>query len=205
MLRSPVPVPLLFLFAIAVHIGRSLPYAKDDSLSSMIVNPAKALPNEMTFSPEEIPGLASFVPNDTIDWTKFGCANDSSIWTIIGATALLFFSLLGALLVESDENPGLNYGYAALLLFGYVGIFALFGVVDGIFALFGVVIRQSIWSTIGGCVILAFGLFSVIFWRRKGLMAPNSEALIFIHFLFGYVALLFVGIASYHGAACFNG
>uniref|UniRef100_A0A914HJ86 Uncharacterized protein n=1 Tax=Globodera rostochiensis TaxID=31243 RepID=A0A914HJ86_GLORO len=203
MLRSPVP--LLVLFAIVVHIGRSLPYAKDGSLSSMTVNPPKALPNETTFSPEEIPGPTNFVPNDIFAWTKCGCANDSSIWTIIGATAFLFFSLLGALCVESNEKPGLNYGYAALMLFGYVGIFALIGVVDGIFALFGVVIRQSIWSTIGGFVILAFIIaLSVIFWRRKELLLPNA-AIAFLHILSGYVALLFVGIASYHGAACFNG
>uniref|UniRef100_A0A183BXV5 DUF4401 domain-containing protein n=1 Tax=Globodera pallida TaxID=36090 RepID=A0A183BXV5_GLOPA len=183
MLRSPVP--LLFLISIVV------------------VNPAEALPNETTFFPEVQmqqvpPGLPSFVPNDTVAWTKFGCVNGSSVWAIIAATTVLFVSLLGALFVEdTDKKPGLKrFGYATMLFLVYVGIFALFGVVD----------RPSIWSTMGGSVILALiGLLWLVFWRRKELLLlPKYEAIGFLHAGLGYVALLCVGIASYHGAACLS-
>uniref|UniRef100_A0A183CDY6 Secreted protein n=1 Tax=Globodera pallida TaxID=36090 RepID=A0A183CDY6_GLOPA len=73
MSRSPV-VPLLFLIAIFVPIGRSLLYDKNGSLLSMTVKPAEALPNETISSPEvqlqQVPGPTSSVPNDNVTWTE---------------------------------------------------------------------------------------------------------------------------------------
>uniref|UniRef100_A0A914HEW2 Uncharacterized protein n=1 Tax=Globodera rostochiensis TaxID=31243 RepID=A0A914HEW2_GLORO len=148
-------------------------------------------------------GSTSSVPNDTIAWTKFG-----SLLTIAAATTVLFFTVLGALFVEcyNDEPELYRFAYASILFFGYVGIFTLFGVVDGIFALFGVVDRQSIWSIVGGYVILALIIALVaIIPRCERLLMPKYEAIPYLHGFFGYVALLCVGIASHLGAACLNG
>uniref|UniRef100_A0A914HE25 Uncharacterized protein n=1 Tax=Globodera rostochiensis TaxID=31243 RepID=A0A914HE25_GLORO len=179
MLRSPVPLLFLILIAIAV------------------VNPAEVLPKETISSPEvqlqQVPRSTSSVPNDTVTWTEFRW-----VLTVIGATiVLLFLIVLGALCVDLDRESELNrLRYASILFFGYFGIFALFGVVD----------RQSIWSTVGGSVILcSIGLLSMVFWRRAWLLIPEYMAIVYLNAFFGYVALLCVGIASYLGAACLNG
>ncbi|KAI3421043.1 hypothetical protein GPALN_014670 [Globodera pallida] len=117
----------------------------------------------------------------------------NSLLAIAAATTVLFFTVLGALFVECNngERELYRFAYATVLFFGYVVV------VD----------RQSIWSTVGGYVILALIIaLAAIIPRCDRLLIPKFKAIFYLHAFFGYVALLCVGIASHLGAAaCLSG
>uniref|UniRef100_A0A183CF26 DUF308 domain-containing protein n=1 Tax=Globodera pallida TaxID=36090 RepID=A0A183CF26_GLOPA len=121
----------------------------------------------------------------------------ASILAIAGAIIVLF---LTALCVESEWKPELyrRLRYPLILCLGHIGIFALFGVAG----------RQSIWSTIGGSVILVLIVLlavQIFCSSAEVLLLPKLKAIFYLYAFFGYVALSCVGIASHLGAACLNG